>query len=143
MANCSTTKYMANDDFSEPPRRTDSKNSIFIFFSDFWVWVTCEAQGSVSVGFWGSRQLSPFWGGGSSQGALSTPPPKLKARLPNPLQRVGSGCMVPGKMGRTQTAFPSQSSAGAGPGWLVRPGDGLRRRTSSQWAPSANVLPTC
>ena len=25
------SKYMANDDFSEPPRRTDSKNPIFIF----------------------------------------------------------------------------------------------------------------
>ena len=25
------TKYMANDDFSEPPRRADSKNPIFIF----------------------------------------------------------------------------------------------------------------
>ena len=24
-------KYMANDDFSEPPRRADSKNLIFIF----------------------------------------------------------------------------------------------------------------
>ena len=46
------------------------------FFADFWVWVTSEAQGSVSVGFWGSCQLSPFWGrGGSSQGALSTAPP--------------------------------------------------------------------
>ena len=25
------TKYLANDDFSEPPRRADSKNPIFIF----------------------------------------------------------------------------------------------------------------
>ena len=46
----------------------------FSFFADFWVWVTSEAQGSVSVGFWGSRQLSPFWWGGSSQGAPSIPP---------------------------------------------------------------------
>ena len=45
------------------------------FFADFWVWVTSEARGSVSVGFWGSCQLSPFWGGGSSQGAVSTPTP--------------------------------------------------------------------
>ena len=65
------------DDFSEPPQRADSKNPIFIFFfADFGVRVTSEAQGSVSVGFWGSSQLSPFWGRGeSSQGALSTPPP--------------------------------------------------------------------
>ena len=57
----------------------------FSFFAFFWVWVTSEALGSVSVGFWGSRQLSLFWGrgGGSSQGALSHPPPlQLKARLP-------------------------------------------------------------
>ena len=55
----------------------------FSCFADFGVWVTSEAQGSVSVGFWGSRQLSPLFGGGSSQGALSTPPPLLlKARLP-------------------------------------------------------------
>ena len=50
----------------------------FSFFADFWVWVTSEARGSVLVGFWGSRQLSPFWGGGgggSSQGDLSTPLP--------------------------------------------------------------------
>ena len=51
-------------------------------FSDFWVWVTSEAGESVSVGFWRYCQLSPF-GGGSSQGALSTPPlPHLKVRLP-------------------------------------------------------------
>ena len=36
----------------------------FSFFAEFWVRVTSEAQGSVSVGFWGSRQLSPFSGGG-------------------------------------------------------------------------------
>ena len=35
----------------------------FSFFADFWVWVTSEARGSVSIGFWGSRQLSAFWGG--------------------------------------------------------------------------------
>ena len=29
------------------------------------------------VGFGGFRQLSLFWGGGSSQGALSTPPPPI------------------------------------------------------------------
>ena len=74
MVNFFFTKYMANDDFLEPPRRADSKNPIFIF---------CRlglghlrGPGSVSVGFWGSRQLSPFWGeGGAGQGALSTPAP--------------------------------------------------------------------
>ena len=53
------------------------------FFCRLWVRVTSGAQGSVSVGFWGTRQLS-FWGGGagSSQRAASTPPPQLKARPP-------------------------------------------------------------
>ena len=66
---------MANDAFSEPPRRADSKKRIFI-------WPVFGSRsppgpgGSVSVGFWGPHQLSPFWGeGGSSHGALSTPPP--------------------------------------------------------------------
>ena len=52
----------------------------FSFFANFWVWVTSGARGSVSVGFWGSRQLShgiegpkPFvqvsWGLQGSNGA--------------------------------------------------------------------------
>ena len=49
----------------------------FSFFADFWVWVTSEAWGSVSVGFWGSCQLSLFWGEGGGQGALSPPPPSI------------------------------------------------------------------
>ena len=64
---------MANDDFSEPPRRADSKNPIFFF--DFWVWVTSKAWGSDSVGFWGSCQLGPFWGRGGPAGGLYRPPP--------------------------------------------------------------------
>ena len=36
----------------------------FSFFADFWVRVTSEAWGSVSVGFWGYRQLSPLLLGG-------------------------------------------------------------------------------
>ena len=49
----------------------------FSFFPDFRAWVTSEAWGSDSVGFWGSCQLSPFWGGGGSgRRALSPPPPR-------------------------------------------------------------------
>ena len=62
----------------------------FSFFADFWVWVTSEARGSVSVGFWGSRQLSPVLGEGSRQGAVSTPPPpspQLRARPPFRVQQ--------------------------------------------------------
>ena len=56
----------------------------FSFFAEFWVRVTSRAQGSVSVGFWGGGggfQLSPFQGG-SSQRAVLTPPPQLKAHQP-------------------------------------------------------------
>ena len=54
----------------------------FSFFADFRVRATSGARGSVSVGFLGACQLSPFGaggggGGGASQGALSTPPPPL------------------------------------------------------------------
>ena len=42
----SPPKCMANDDFSEPPRRADSKNPIFIFFlAEVWVRVTLGAPG--------------------------------------------------------------------------------------------------
>ena len=72
-----STKYMANDDFSEPPRRTDSKHPIFIF---------CRFLGlghlrgrGVSLGrILGVLSIEPFWGeggGGASLGALSIPPP--------------------------------------------------------------------
>ena len=73
------------DDFSEPPRRADSKSPIFIF---------CRILGlghlrAPRVGLcWilGPPSIEPFWGGGFGQGALSTPPspppPQLKARPP-------------------------------------------------------------
>ena len=35
MLNSFFTKCMANDDFSEPPRRADSKNPIFLFFASW------------------------------------------------------------------------------------------------------------
>ena len=56
----------------------------FSFFPAFWVWVTSGAWESDSVGFWGSCQLSPFWGrGGSGRRALSTPPPPSRKRKPS------------------------------------------------------------
>ena len=42
------------------------------------IWVTSGAQGSLLVGIWGARQLSPF-GGQSSQRAVSTPPPEVES----------------------------------------------------------------
>ena len=56
--------HMAHDHFSEPLDELIPK----IQFSQFWVWVTSGARGSVSVGFWGASQLSPvFWGGGPAR----------------------------------------------------------------------------
>ena len=69
------TKYMANDDFSEPARRTDSKNPIFIFC--LFLGLGHLRGPGVNLGrILGSHQLSPFLSGlgGSSQGALSSPP---------------------------------------------------------------------
>ena len=55
----------------------------FSFFPVFWVWVTSEARGSVSVGFWGSCQLSPL-GEGPARGLYRPPPPpEAKTRPPN------------------------------------------------------------
>ena len=68
-------KSMADDDLSEPPRRADSKNPIFIF---------CLILGlghlrgpGVSLGrILGVPSIEPLLGwGGSSQGNLKTPPP--------------------------------------------------------------------
>ena len=50
MVNFFFTKYMANDDFSEPRRCADSKIP-FSFFAEFWVWVTSGAWDQ-SVGYW-------------------------------------------------------------------------------------------
>ena len=48
----------------------------FSFFAAFWVRVNSGARGSVLVGFWGSL-IEPFGrGGGASQRAVSTPPPR-------------------------------------------------------------------
>ena len=63
----------------------------FSCFADFWVRVTSGALGSVSVGFWGLRQLSLFWGepGGLARGLYQLPPHKLKA--PVQLAEAGLG----------------------------------------------------
>ena len=74
---------MANDDFSEPPRRADSKHPIFIFFPEVWVRVTSGARGSVSVG---APSIEPFFGGeGSSQwDCIAPPPPQSLTPLSGP-----------------------------------------------------------
>ena len=90
-----STKYMANDDFSEPPRRADAK----IPFSFF-----CRNLGpghlrgpGLVVRILGSPSIEPFGGrGGASQRAVSNSPPtsKLKARALLP-QAVVLPMMVP------------------------------------------------
>ena len=49
----------------------------FSLFPYFWARVTSKAWGSDSVEFWGSCQLSPFWGKGGVQpeGSIDPPPP--------------------------------------------------------------------
>ena len=65
----------------------------FSCFANFWVWVTSEARGSVLVGFWGSRQLSPFWGGGGGlPRGLYRPPPPIES-LPALLFAVPIVCV--------------------------------------------------
>ena len=56
----------------------------FSFFPDFWVWVTSKAWGSDSVGFWGSCQLSPFWGRGGVRPEGSIDPPPASRRVAQP-----------------------------------------------------------
>ena len=78
---------MANDDFSEPPRRADSQNCIFISSR---ILGPGHLRGSgVSLGrIFGGRQLSPFGGGGASQRAVSTPSPRsCKPAHPSPLEQ--------------------------------------------------------
>ena len=79
------------------------------FFAGFWV--TSEARVSVSVGFWGSRQLSLFGGGGGLARGLYRPPPRslespvapgVAATTPVPLGGVG----LPGRCVRSVGPVP-------------------------------------
>ena len=86
------TKYMANDDFSGPPRRADSINPIFI---------VCRILGPGCLrgpGFSLNRigvgaSIEPFFlGGMSSQRAVSTAPPPPPPRDPGAnVEQGGTG----------------------------------------------------
>ena len=76
-----STKCMANDAFSEPPRCADSKNPIFIF---------CRFLGlghlrgpGVSLGtIWGVLSIEPFFGEGRGVwpgGSIDPPPPPIES----------------------------------------------------------------
>ena len=93
----------ANDDFSEPPRRADSKTPIFILCRIL-VRVTSAARGSVSVGFWGARQLSPFRRGGVwLEGCIHDSPPPAVEGPPTP--------GAPLEIRRGSTPLPSTCAA--------------------------------
>ena len=82
---------MVNDDFSEPPRRADSKNLIFIFSR---ILGPGHLRGpGVSIGtIFGVPLIEPLWRG-SSQRAVSTPPSKLAH--PRHPQRPPPSCHIP------------------------------------------------
>ena len=87
------TKYTAKDDFSEPPRSADS---------------TSGARGSVSVRFWGGRQLSPFGGGGGLATGLYRPPPPPPLPVESP---PSPSCVTPVLPLTTSHTSPSPSPA--------------------------------
>ena len=70
-------KYMANDDFSEPPRRPDSKNPIF-FFSRFLGLGHLQGLGIRLSRILGVLSIEPFVGegGGPARGLYPPPPPR-------------------------------------------------------------------
>ena len=70
---------MANDDFSEPPRRADSKNPIF-FFSRFLGLGPLQGLGVRLGRILGVLSIEPFLGGGVRPEGLSTPPPPRKRK---------------------------------------------------------------
>ena len=76
MVNLFFTNYMANDDFSEPPRHADSKNPIFIFCR---ILGPGHLQGpGVSLGrMFRGPSVDPLvgWGGGLARGLFCPPPP--------------------------------------------------------------------
>ena len=74
---------MANDDFSEPPRRADSKNPIF-FFSRFLGLGHLPGPGVRLGSIVGFLSIEPFLGEGGVQpeGSIDPPPLETKTRLP-------------------------------------------------------------
>ena len=79
-----STKYMANDDFSDPPQRADSKNPIF-FFSRFLGLGHLQGPGVRLGRILGVLSIQPFLGEGGvrPEGSIDCPPPrKRKPGLP-------------------------------------------------------------
>ena len=72
---------MATDDFSEPPRRADSKNPIFIFCR-FLGLGHLRGPGISLVWILGVPSVEPLLGEGLARGLYRPRPLQLKARLP-------------------------------------------------------------
>ena len=98
---CFPTKCMADDNFSEAPRRADFKNPIFIAFFCRFLDLGHLRGPAVSLGrILGAPSIEPL-GGGPGQRAVSNPPPlflrELKTCLP---QRPGvCVCVLGGRFG--------------------------------------------
>ena len=75
-------KDMANDDFSEPPRRTDSKNPIFIF-CQFLGLGHLRGLGVSLLRIFGVPSIEPLLGGGLARGLYRTPPPPASIESPS------------------------------------------------------------
>ena len=71
MVNFFSTKSMANDDFSEPPRRADPKTPIFIFFCRFLGLGHLRGPGVIL----GSASLDPLGSKKDDPGPDCAPPP--------------------------------------------------------------------
>ena len=91
MVNFICSKCMANDAFSEPPRRADSRNPIFIFC--LFLGLGHLRGPGVSLGrILGDPSIEPLLGGGgASQGALLNPPPSPSIESPSTPACLGMG----------------------------------------------------
>ena len=100
------TKCMANDDFSEPPRRADSKNPIF-FFSRFLGLGHLRGPGVRLGGILGVLSIEPFLGerGVRLEGSIDSPPPP---RNENPASPFATNPPPPTAQCRTRTDACSQ-----------------------------------
>ena len=78
----------------------------FSFFADLWVRVTSKARGSVSVGLWGSCQLS------LSRATPPPPPRQFKPVQPRPCDRESQ---VPSTTTTTTSSSSSSSSSSFSP----------------------------
>ena len=71
------TKYIANDDFSEPPQHADSKNPVFIFRRILGLGHLRGLEVSLGRIGGGGASIEPLLVGGGLARGLHRPPPKV------------------------------------------------------------------